>query len=57
VYSIEDSASVHGDDFGLRFPDQRLNLVCDLWRVNKEDWTFRPQQQKAGKTLILGVFR
>src|SRR5271165_6029619 len=57
VLHVEDSASVHRDDFRLRFLDQRLNLVCELCRIGKENWTFRPQQQKARKTLILGMFR
>jgi hypothetical protein len=33
---VDDSASVDGDDLRLRFPDQRLNLVCDLCRISKE---------------------
>ena len=44
VLHVEDSASVDGDDLRLRFPDQRLNLVCDLCRIRKENWTFRPEQ-------------
>jgi hypothetical protein len=44
VLHVEDSAGVHRDDLRLRFPDQRLNLVCDLCRISKENWTFRPQQ-------------
>jgi hypothetical protein len=44
------------DNLRLCLPDQRLNLVCDLRCICKENWTFRPEQQEAGKTLVVGMF-
>src|SRR5579864_2302555 len=39
----------------------RVSLISGsiLWacRISKKNWTLRPQQQKAGETLVIGVFR
>ena len=36
--------SFDGNNLWLCFPDQWLNLVCDLRRISKENWTFRPER-------------